>query len=215
MTATEFKLLIVGDHVLFLQGLTRLLQDHLGAEVRTARWESVEETLRHWRPDVIVGETTDVLAVGGMLAETCRAAAELPVVVIAPGDRQQLFAAMRAGARGFVPRDTGTAQLLGCLRAVRDGGWGIPRSLTGDLVQEYVALAAIKPVPTGDELTTRDRQIIRLLVQGHSTRQIGRELSMPASTIHYAIQTLAKKLGVANRMQVITEAMRRDLVDLG
>lgn len=208
----EMRLLLVGDHVLLLQGLAQLLQDQPGAQVRTAvPPETAAAALRDWRPDLVLTETADVLAAAERLAHLCRLADAIPLVVIAPSEPAQFLAALRAGARGFVGRDVPADRLYGCLAAVQRGEWGLPRALLGALVEAYVDLSADAqpPVPA---LTTREQHILRLLAQGLSTPRIGRQLYLSESTVRAEIRTLSQKLGVANRVQLVSEALRRGLV---
>jgi DNA-binding NarL/FixJ family response regulator len=207
------RLLLVGEHVLLLQGLAKLLHDQTGAEIRaTVRRDEAEDALRHWRPDVVVAETSDMSAAGNLIEHLHTTADGLPLVVIAPGDRAQFLAALRAGARGFVGRDASAEQLLGCIDAVCRGEWGLPRGVIGYLVEEYLALSAAQRPPARVELTQREQQIVRLLARGLSTDQIGRELYLSESTVRAHIRALAQKLGVVNRVQAVHEALRRGLV---
>lgn len=208
------RLLLVGEHALLLQGLTKLLEDQLGAEVRTADWPPAVGVVQSWRPDILIAECSDVPARDGLLADLCELAGDVPVVVVAPGEPEQFLAAIRCGARGFVGRHADAEHLLGALRTVRGGEWGIPRSMIGALVGGYLAHVAMERASSAAGLTERERQIIRLLIRGRSTKQVGGELFVSESTVRADIRALAEKLGVSNRMQVVTEALRRRLVDL-
>lgn len=208
----SMRLLLAGEHVLFLQGLAKLLQDHTGAHVHVLTLsEHLDDAVRETQPDVVVAETSNVPAVGGVLARLPLSDG-LRLLIIAPGEPEQFLAALRAGARGFVVRDATADQLLVCLDAVLRGEWGLPRSLLGPLVQEYLMLVHADHRPPLLELSERERQILRLLAQGMSAQRIGQALYLSESTIRADVRTLARKFGVANRMQVVTEALRRGLV---
>lgn len=206
------RLLLVGDHVLLLEGLAKLLHDRTGADVNTSsNWQEISHTIQRLRPAIIIAETSNVPAVAEHLVRIERTGGQPPLLVIAPGDREQFLAALRAGARGFVGRDATAAQLLGCIAAVQRGEWGLPRVLVGDLAEAYRELFAAG-VPPPLDLSAREQHILRLLARGMSAHGIGTQLYLSESTVRAEIRSLAQRLGVANRMQLVTEALRRGLV---
>lgn len=205
------RLLVVGEHVLLLQGLVQLLHEHTGAEVRsTVRPHEAEAALRQWRPSVVIVEASDVPAATGLLGQLAGAAAGVPLLVIAPGEREQFLAALRGGARGFVGRDATAEQLLECIDLLQRGDWGVPRPLIGELVQAYLALSA--PEQRATRLTERERRILELLARGLSAQAIGRELHLSEFAVRGDIRVLTKLLGVTNRVQIVTEALRQGLL---
>ena len=210
------RLLLVGEHVLLLQGLAKLLQDQTRAEIRlTVQHHEAEAAVRGWSPEVVILETSDVVTAGGLIARLRRAAETVPLLIIAPAERGQFLAALRAGARGFMGRQSGARELFGCIDAVARGEWGLPRMLLGDLVAEYLVLATAADARATVTVSERERQIVRLLAQGASAHQIGQQLFISESTVRKDIDGLMRKLRVANRMQVVTEAIRLGLIDAG
>ncbi len=189
------RLLLAGEHVLLLEGLKRLLEEQEAAEVRTLLLEAAPELPQDWVPDVLLVETSDVRGIGPQLARLRAHVAPAPLLIIAPGEPEQFLAALRAGARGFVPRDARAGNLMRCVAAVRRGEWGLPRGLLGALVDAYLALAAA-PALTDPQLTERERQVLQLLVRGWSAERIGRELFLSESGVRSVIRGIARKLGV-------------------
>ena len=135
------------------------------------------------------------------------------LLVIAPADRRQFLAALRAGARGFIGRQAGARELVGCVDAVRRGEWGLPRSLIGDLVDEHLMLTSVEHFVPPAAFTERERHVLRLLAQGASAQRIGQELYVSESTVRSDINAVTRKLRVANRMQAVTEAIRLGLIE--
>lgn len=210
------RLLLVGEHVLLLEGLMKLLHDQTGAEIRAVtQQDEAQETARRWEAEVIVVETSNVPAAATRLVELRAAAPSVPLVVIAPGDQAQFLAALRAGARGFVGRDATADQLAGCIKAVWRGEWGVPRAFMGMLAEAYLELAATTHRSDPIALTDRERNVLDLLVRGLSTAHIGQQLFLSESTVRADIRSLIHKLGVANRVQLVAEALRRGLTSIG
>lgn len=207
------RILLIGDHALLLQGLARLLADEAAADVRTTRRiDEAADWVSAWKPDIAILETSDVTGAGPTLIRLRDAAPALPLLVIAPNEREQFLAALRAGVRGFIGRQMSVEELLGTINAVRRGEWGIPRALAGELAVEYLALLEERQPAHTLSLTPREQQVLSLLAQGMSAERIGRALYVSESTIRNEIRGLAGKFGVANRVQVVTEALRLGLV---
>jgi DNA-binding NarL/FixJ family response regulator len=207
------RLLLAGEHVLLLEGLKRLLEEQEAAEVRTLLLEAAPELPQDWVPDVLLVETSDVRGIGPQLARLRAHVAPAPLLIIAPGEPEQFLAALRAGARGFVPRDARAGNLMRCVAAVRRGEWGLPRGLLGALVDAYLALAAA-PAPTDPQLTERERQVLQLLVRGWSAERIGRELFLSESGVRSVIRGIARKLGVQRTTEVVRIAVQQRLVPM-
>ncbi len=205
------RLLLAGEHVLLLEGLKRLLEEQEAAEVRTLLLEAAPELPQDWVPDVLLVETSDVRGIGPQLARLRAHVAPAPLLIIAPGEPEQFLAALRAGARGFVPRDARAGNLMRCVAAVRRGEWGLPRGLLGALVDAYLALAA---APTDPQLTERERQVLQLLVRGWSAERIGRELFLSESGVRSVIRGIARKLGVQRTTEVVRIAVQQRLVPM-
>jgi two-component system NarL family response regulator len=209
------RLLLVGEHVLLLQGLATLLQGQYGAEIHTTVDSAeIDGALRRWSPDLVVAETSDVPGAGPLLVKLRQSVTSVPLVIIAPGDPAQFMASLSAGAKGFVGRDATAEQLFDCLASVERGEWSLPSSLVGHLVQEYLHLAAGKHGSLLASLTEREQRVLQLMVHGLSTQQIGGKLFLSESTVRTEIRSLVRKLGVENRMQAVTESVRLGLVTL-
>jgi DNA-binding NarL/FixJ family response regulator len=210
------RLLLTGEHVLLLQGLVKLLGDQPGADIRAAtRPDEAEESVRVWRPEVVIFETSNVPAAIERLEGLCHAAEDVPLLVIGPAEREQFLAALRAGARAYVGRDATAERLLGCIEAVRRGEWGVPRALVGVLAEAYVTLANAEVRPSAQAITERERRVLELLTLGASVARIGQELFLSEGTVRSDIRALTRKLGVANRVQLVAEAMQRGLTSAG
>ena len=208
------RLLLLGEHVLLLEGLKRLLEEQGEVEVRTALLDTPPNPSQDWRPDALLVETSNVPGVGAQLARLRQEIAPAPLLIIAPGEAEQFLAALRAGARGFVPRDARAGNLMRCVAAVLRGEWGLPRGLLGALVEAYLTLAA-RPTPqAAPQLTEREQQVLRLLVRGWSAEHIGRELFLSESGVRSVIRGIARKLGVSRTAEVVRIAVQQRLVPL-
>jgi DNA-binding NarL/FixJ family response regulator len=125
------------------------------------------------------------------------------VVMLTVSNRtEDVIAALRAGAVGFLPKDTHPDRLPAALCGVLRGEAALPRTLVGLVLDEFRGFTAeiVDPVRVGKvELTSRESEILRLLHSGHSTMEISEALSLSPITVRRHISTGVAKLGVADR----------------
>lgn len=208
------RLLLFGEHVLLLQALKTLIEDQIGAEVRVAaRLTEVEAAVLDQPPDVLLIETSDVPASAALLRQLRGASGDLPLLIIAPDAADQLLAALRLGARGFVGRNDTAGHLATAVEALQRGEWSVPPGLIGALAEAYLTLAAAGQ-GHAEVLSEREQRIIHLLVQGATIDRISSELFLSPSSVRSEIHALQQRFSVGNRMQLVTEAIRRGIVSL-
>ncbi len=163
---------------------------------------AVEAVLRE-QPDVCL---LDISMPGGgieaatILAQVAqRTAVVMLTVSQSPGD---LLAALRAGAKGYLPKDTSPERLPAALCGVLKGEAALPRNLVGRVLHEFRHIPAPEDAPVrvdGVELSTRESEILRLLQSGLSTVQIGERLSLSPITVRRHISASVAKLGASSR----------------
>jgi DNA-binding NarL/FixJ family response regulator len=140
-------------------------------------------------------------------AETItRELAETAVVIMADDlDEDELFAALRAGATGFLPHDIDPQRLPVALAGVLEGEVAIPRTLMARVVEEFRGTGC-RRIRVGErtvELTAREREVLERLQRGRTTKQIGAELFISPVTVRRHISTLLHKLRVDDREQAV------------
>jgi DNA-binding NarL/FixJ family response regulator len=164
--------------------------------------EAVNAVLR-LRPDVCLLDVS--MPVNGIeaAARIAEARIDTRVVMLTVSNRtEDVIAALRAGAVGFLPKDTHPDRLPAALCGVLRGEAALPRTLMGRVLNEFRGFTAeiVDPVRVGEvELTGRESEILRLLHSGRSTIEISEALSLSPITVRRHISTGVAKLGVANR----------------
>jgi len=136
----------------------------------------------------------------------------LPVLVLTTfADDEWLFDAIRAGAAGYLLKDTGREDLEKAIRGTLAGRSFIDPALAGKLFRK-IADPQSGASPSGPELTDREREIMGLIVAGRTNPQIARELYLAPGTVRNYVSALFQKLEVEDRTQAAVEAVRRGLV---
>ena len=161
------------------------------------------------RPDVCL---LDLRMPGGGVAAAWEIAARLPttkiVMFTVSDDDASLFAALRAGAVGFLVKDIDLASLPRALSDAADGKAAIPRALVARMVQQFHSNDPRFRTTTvagelGPRLTSREWDVLVGLADGLSTREIGRRLQLKPSGVRAHISAIVQKLGVADREEAI------------
>jgi DNA-binding NarL/FixJ family response regulator len=204
------RLVLVDDHRVVTRSLKAYLESFPDIEV-VGTAVSGEELLEHvdeWKPQIVL---QDLLLPGGMdgIEATRRVIERRPEVKVialtASIDEARMMGVLRAGAVGYVRKDAEPETLLAAVRAVARGKTYIDPS-----VSEQV-LHASSP---RDDLTSREREVLRRLALGLSNRDIADALCISEETVKTHVGSVLGKLQVENRAQAIVQALRRGLVTL-
>lgn len=210
--------LVVDDHTLLRKGLVGLLQDRgvtvLG-EASDGRG-AIEQAAR-LNPDVILMDA-NMSACSGI--EPVRAIRErMPdarVLMISVSDNDEnLFAAVKAGAKGYVLKSVEPDELVSAIERVMEGEAVIPHEMVSKFLQEFALLANGRVPPTSGAsraLTAREEEILCQLADGSANRAIANTLSISEHTVKIHLKNILKKLNMNNRTQAAIYAQRHGLV---
>jgi DNA-binding NarL/FixJ family response regulator len=207
------RVVLADDHPVVRDGLGALLASREGIEV-VGTVASGREAVRAAvtdRPDVLVMDLQmpDLDGVAAA-AEIGRAAPGVAVLVLTMfDDDDSVFAAMRAGARGYLLKGASQDEIVRAIQAVAAGeaifGPGVARRLLGRLAAPG---AAAEPFP---DLTPRERQVLELLTDGLTTTAIGARLGLAAKTVTNHMSSVFAKLQVQSRAEAVARARRAGL----
>jgi DNA-binding NarL/FixJ family response regulator len=202
------RVLIADDHPLVRQGLQAALAPmpdvEVVAEAATGQ-AAVREAVLH-RPDVVVMDL-QMPELNGIEAtrELARSVPTAAVLVLTMfDDDDSVFAAMRAGARGYVLKGAEQQEIARAIAAVA-AGQAIFGPAVATRVLAYFATPPVTPTPF-PELTAREREVLDLLAAGRNNHQIADQLGLSAKTVANHISAIFAKLQVADRTQAILRA---------
>ena len=218
------RLLLVDDHPLFLEGLHDLLKARGIPVVGTARdgFEALERA-RALQPDVITMDIQMPRCDG--LAATRLIKAELPeirVVMLTVSDSDSdLFEAIRSGAYGYVLKSVEPEQFFDLLLGVAEGHAPFSPGLAARVLGEFARQAGSAPAARGTEspdgapaLSPHQLQILSLVAQGFTYREVGDFLHLSERTIKYHMGEIVRRLHVKNRAQAIAQVPRLSAAEL-
>ncbi len=209
------RILLVDDHALFRSGLRALLATAPDLEIcgEAASGEEAIAVVAARQPDVVLLDLT-MPGMGGVAA-TRRIVAASPharvLVLSMADDDDSVFAALRAGARGYLLKGAGRAEILRSVRAVA-GGEAIFGPTVAARLTTFLAAGPGQPVePPFPELTAREREVLDLLARRLTTPQIAARLGLSAKTVRNHVSHLLAKLQVTDRATAATLARRAGL----
>jgi DNA-binding NarL/FixJ family response regulator len=209
--------LIVDDHEMARAGLRSMLEGAPGLEVagEAAGGHEALELCRRLRPDLAL---VDVRMPGLNGLETTRALkAEHPtlaVVMVTMYDNPEyLLEALKAGAAGYVLKDATRKELLATVRRVLQGESILDGELAARLLRQLAAESVAEERPPMEQLTQRERDVLGLLAQGMTNREIGERLVVSPGTVKVHVEHIIAKLGVSDRTQAAVRAVELGLLN--
>ncbi len=210
------QILIADAHLLFRRGLRTLLSAESDLEVLDEASDTAEALakVRVLSPDVLVMDLGMVEADGQQAAFAIRHAhPNIAILFLTDQDGpEQLELAVAAGARGYMLRSSTSAELVAGIRQIASADDQNPRALSR-IVPDLRALAVSNEgYPRGAVLTSREQEVMRLLAEGRTVREVASDLALSVKTVEAHKLNLMRKLDIHNRASLIEYAMQRGLI---
>jgi DNA-binding NarL/FixJ family response regulator len=212
------RVLIADDQTLVRTGFRMILRDAgIPVVAEAADGAQAVELARQHRPDVCLLDIR-MPRLDGLEATRLLAGPDvtdpLRVVIVTTFDLDEyVYGALRAGACGFLLKDSGPALLIEAVRAAARGDALISPSITVRLLEHLAVPKADRSVrPLGEELTDRELDVVRRVARGRTNEEIGHELYVSLSTVKTHLASIQRKLGVRNRVEIAAWAWESAVV---
>jgi DNA-binding NarL/FixJ family response regulator len=209
------RVLVADDHSLFRDGIISLLEA-AGFDVvgQAGDGQAAVEAALHLRPDLVLLDITMPQLSGLEALRLIKA--ELPetqvVMLTVSEDDADLFEAVESGALGYLLKDLTADQFFEMLDGLQRGEAAMTRQTTARLMKWLADLSPQRAEP-GQSLTEREIELLRLVAEGMSNKAIAQTLSISENTAKYHVKNILQKLGVQNRTEAVTQAIRAGLLD--
>ena len=213
----KIRVLVTDDHAIVRDGVCALLAltDDIEAVGEATNGREALEMVASISPDIALMDIVMPLMDG--LEATRRLRKEFPetkvIVLTQYEDRDYVIPAIEAGASGFISKAAASSELTSAIRSVYRGDSFLSPSIARLLVDDYRQLASVgRSNDTTDQLTDREREVLKLLAEGHSTREIAQILVVSPKTVDRHKTNLMAKLDIHNRLDLFKYALRKGII---
>jgi DNA-binding NarL/FixJ family response regulator len=207
------RVAIVDDHGLFRAGVRAELEDHVELVGEAASVPEAVELVAEARPDVVLLDVH--MPEGGGVAVIHGAAERAPgtlfLALSASDAAEDVIATIRAGARGYVTKNIATDELLDAIDRVRAGDAVFSPRLAGFVLDAFAGPGPALEDPELDQLTAREREVLRHIARGYLYKEIALRLGISAKTVEAHVSAVLRKLQLSNRHELSRWAAQRRL----
>jgi DNA-binding NarL/FixJ family response regulator len=210
------RLVIADDHDLARLGLVGALAGERGLTVvgQARDGQEAVELCQELQPDLVLMDVRmprlDGLAATGEIVRSCPRTSVIMVTM--QEDPEYVIEALKAGASGYLLKESDRAEIVGAIRQVLGGASLLNAGLVADLLQKLSREARAQPESVSHALSEREVDVLRLLVAGKTNREIARELILSINTVKTHVEHVIAKLDVADRTQAAVKATRLGIV---
>lgn len=213
------SVLIVDDHILFREGLVNIIQhwDDFKVIGEASNGQEALEMARELLPDIVLMDIAMPVLNG--IQATRKMTRELPsiqVVILTMSDEEQdLFEAIKSGARGYVLKDTPSQRLHDELRGALRGEAPLSGLMASKVLDEFnrLKLQFKASAPYQEPLTNREQKIMELVAQGLSNPEIAEKIYLSENTVKKSLHNILQKLHLNNRVEAAVYAIREGLIE--
>jgi DNA-binding NarL/FixJ family response regulator len=208
MMSERIRILVADDHFVVRMGLMAILSPEVDMKVVAEASDGVQavQLFREHEPDVTLMDLRMPKRTG--IEATTEIRKDYPdarIIVLTTYDGDEdVYRALHAGARAYLLKDTKRDELLDVIRSVHSGQRRIPPAVAARLADAMPR----------SELTGREMQVLELVVKGMSNKQIGTSLGITEGTVKIHVNNILSKMGVSDRTQAATTAIRRGIVHM-
>lgn len=214
---TNLRLLLVDDHEVVRLGMRALLERHPNFTVvgeAATEDEALAQALEH-EPDIVL---MDIRLAGGSGIQACQkikdALPETKVIMLTSfAEDELLFSAIRAGATGYLLKQVGAGELVRAIDMASRGESMLDPSLTQRVFFEVRRSIQKEEAIAFQDLTSQERQVLQLIAEGKTNREIATELYLSEGTVRNYVSSILSKLNVSNRAEAAAYAIKHHLQD--
>jgi two-component system, NarL family, response regulator NreC len=213
----KLRILLADDHIVMRTGLRALLERQPNLEV-VGESENGRETVAlaaSLRPDVVVMDVGMPVLNGIEATQTIVTQCPATAVVILSmhADESYVMRALKAGARGYLLKDSAAADLIGAIQAISQGKSFFSPKVSRILAEDYVRVLKQKgAVDTYDLLTSREREILQLLAEGKTNKEVATALNISPYTVETHRSHILQKLNLHNSAELVLYAVRKGII---
>lgn len=218
MNGDRIRILLADDHTLLREGIRSLLEDQPDMAVvgEAEDGREVVHLAGELKPDIVLMDIAMPLLNG--LEATRQIKRDHPrivVLVLTMHDNEEYVRqVLSAGASGYVLKRSAASELVAAIRAVHRGEAVLSPAITRLVLEDYLHRDGVKPPPASNVLTPREREVLQLIAEGFTSREIAEMLSLSVKTVQTHRTSLMQKLDLHDRGDLIKYAIQKKIIEV-
>lgn len=215
----KIRVLVADDHTIVRDGICALLSLAADVEIvgEAADGREALEQVKELSPDIVLMDVA--MPIMGGLEATRRICKEFPqtkvIALTQYADKEYVFPVIEAGASGFISKTAASSDIASAIRSVHRGESFLSPSVAKLLVEDYRQGADLRVRNDPyEQLTNRERDVLKLLAEGHTTQEIADLLVISPKTVEGHKTSLMDKLDIHNRIELVKYAVRKGIIDV-
>jgi DNA-binding NarL/FixJ family response regulator len=213
----KIRVLIVDDHTIVRDGISALLALAGDIEVvgEAANGSEAIDKVKELNPDIVLMDISMPL-MGGLEStrRICKDSRVKVLILTQYDDKEYVFPAIEAGASGFISKVAASSELASGIRSVHNGDSYLSPSIARLFVEDFRSGDKQSKSDPYDQLTSREREILKLVAEGYTTMQIAGMLVVSPKTVEGHRTNLMAKLGIRNRVELVKYAVRKGIITI-
>jgi two-component system response regulator NreC len=214
----KIRILLADDHTILREGIRSLIESEPDMSVigEANDGHTAVKLAIQLKPDIILMDLAMPLLNG--LEATRQIKKQNPqakiLILTMHENEEYIRQVLIAGAMGYILKDAAARELLGAIRSVYKGEVVLSPAITRLVVSDYLRWGDISPIEPSDGLTDREREILQLIAEGYTNKQIAQILSISIKTVQAHRLNLMKKLDLHDRGELIKYAIQKKIIDI-
>lgn len=214
----KIRILLADDHTILRNGIRAILEDEPGMEVvgEAEDGRTAVSLASQLKPDIVIMDIAMPLLNGleatRQIRRTCPG---VKVIILSMHDNEEyIVQVLEAGAMGYILKDAAARELINALRTVHRGEAVLSPAITRIVIEDYLRWGGIRPTEDSDELSPREREILQLIAEGYTSKQIAEILTISLKTVQAHRNSLMQKLNLHNRGELVKYAIQKKIIEI-
>ncbi len=214
----DIRILLVDDHTIIRDGLRSLLENEPGLKVvgEAGDGRAAIDASAKLIPDIVIMDVAMPLLNGIEAATKIKQShPAIKIIILSMYDYENYIRqALAAGAAGYILKDACATELIDAIRAVQRGESVLSPAITRLVIEDYLRWGEIRPSQSDNDLTTREREVLQLIAEGYTNKEISEILVIATKTVQAHRTNLMDKLDLHSKGELIKYAIRKKIIEL-